>query len=247
MRGETGLPMRAMLLAAGEGTRLRPLTDRMPKPMLSVAGRPVLEHNLCLLARHGIREIIVNLHHCPQAVTDYFGTGERWNVSITYSYELDLLGTAGAVKKVGHFFDEPFLVLYGDNVTTCNVSRMITHHRGKGGFGTVALFKREDVIASGIASFDEEGRITRFLEKPQPEEVFSQWVNAGLMIWEPEVLDWIPADVPYDFGRDVVPKLLSAGRRLYSYPMSEGLWWIDTPADYERVRRLVEKKEVQLT
>ena len=104
--------MKAMILSAGEGTRLRPLTERIPKPMIPIAGRPILEHNIRLLAKHGIRELVINLHHCPDVVTDYFGDGHAWGVSITYSYEPVLLGTAGAVKKVEALFDSTFLVVY---------------------------------------------------------------------------------------------------------------------------------------
>ena len=228
--------MKAMILAAGEGTRLRPLTERMPKPMIAIAGRPILEHNIRLLARHGISELVINLHHCPGAVKDYFGDGHSWGVSITYSYEPVLLGTAGAVKKLESTFDSTFLVVYGDNLTTCDIERLCAFHQEKGGVGTVALFYREDLANSGIAELDENDRITRFLEKPKPEQAFSHWVNAGLLVLEPEVSRHIPAGQPSDFSQDVLPTLLKAGYPLYGYRMRDGLWWIDTLEDLQRVR-----------
>lgn len=232
-----------MALAAGEGTRLRPLTERMPKPMLPIAGRPILEHNIRLLVRHGIRELVINLHHCPEKVVSYFGDGRSLGVAITYSYEPVLLGTAGAVKKAGSFFDGTFLVVYGDNLTNCDIGRLSAFHQEKGGIGTVALFRRDDPLVSGIAGLDENDRITDFLEKPQLHEVFSHWVSAGLLILEQEVLDYVPAEYPSDFGRDVLPALLRAGQALYGYRMSEGLWWIDTLEDYRRVEELAQKGE----
>lgn len=206
--------------------------------MIPIAGRPILEHNVRLLAKHGFREFVVNLHHCPEAVKSYFRDGQAWRVSITYSYEPVLLGTAGAVKNVEDLFDSTFLVVYGDNLTTCDVERLCSFHQQKGGIGTVALFHREDPLNSGIAELDENDRIRRFVEKPKPDQVFSHWVSAGLLVLEPAVLDFIPDKGASDFGRDVFPAILSGGQLLYGYRLSanEGLWWIDTLEDLQRVR-----------
>ena len=238
--------MKAMILAAGGGTRLRPLTERMPKPMVPIAGRPILEYNIRLLAKHGIRELVVNLHHYPDMVVDYFGDGQAWGVSITYSYEPVLLGTAGAVKKVEALFDSTFLMVYGDNLTTCDIGQLCSFHREKKAVGTMALFHRDDPTASGIVGLDEDDRIICFLEKPELHQVFSHWVNAGLLVLEPEVLYYIPADRPSDFGRDILPALIDAGRPLYGYQMSEGLWWIDTLEDYRYVEELAGKGGLRL-
>lgn len=238
--------MRAMILAAGEGTRLRPLTERMPKPMVPVAARPILEYNVRLLAKHGIRKLVINLHHFPEMITGYFGDGKVWGVSIIYSYEPVLLGTGGAVRKVQHLFDDTFLVVYGDNLTTCNLQTLCAFHQEKGGIGTMALFYRDDPTSSGIVELDEDQRIIRFLEKPAPSQVFSHWVNTGLLVLKPEVLDYIPPGQPSDLGRDVLPTLLEAGHPLYGYRMSEGLWWIDTLEDYRRVQKRVSQGRVTL-
>jgi NDP-sugar pyrophosphorylase family protein len=235
-----------MILAAGEGTRMRPLTERLPKPMVRISGRPILEYNIRLLAHYGIRDIIINLHYHPEAIIHYFGDGSAWGVSITYSYEPTLLGTAGAVKKIESFFDSTFLVVYGDNLTTCDLARLCTYHKDKRGTGTVALFHRDDPTASGIVGLDENDRITRFLEKPKRHEVFSRWVNAGILVLEPQVFSHIPANGPSDFGRDVLPAVLAAGCPLYGYRMTEGLWWIDTLEDYQYVEELTKKGGLNL-
>jgi len=238
--------MKAMLLAAGEGRRLRSLTDRIPKPMLRIAGRPILEYNIRLLAYYGFREIIINLYHCPEVVTDYFGDGSRWGVSIRYSLEEKLLGTAGAVKRVQAFFDQTFLVMYGDNLTNCNLNALLARHRATSAMATVALFYRQDVSASGVAVLSEEDRIRRFIEKPQMNSVSSHWVNAGLLVLEPQVLQFIPEDHPVDFGYDVLPALIAEGLPVFGYRMTEKLWWIDTPEAYEQVRLLGEKGGLEL-
>ncbi|HLJ60635.1 MAG TPA: nucleotidyltransferase family protein [bacterium] len=229
-----------MLLAAGLGTRLRPLTDRIPKCMVRVDGRPLLEHTLSWLRSYGVRDVVINLHHLPDVVRDYFGDGGAYGVRITYSYEAELLGTAGAVKRVASCFDGPFFVWYGDNLSTCRLDRLWEFHRARRGLGTVALFHREDPAHSGIVAVDDDGRIRRFVEKPRPGEIFSHWVNAGILVLEPGVLDEIPATGLVDFGRDVFPALLARGEALYGYRMShdEGLWWIDRPQDLALLERI---------
>jgi NDP-sugar pyrophosphorylase family protein len=234
--------MKAMLLAAGEGARLRPLTEKIPKPMLTLGGRPILESNVRLLAAHGGAEIAINLHHQPQAITEHFGDGSEYGVRIRYSHEPELLGTAGAVKALEHFFDNTFYVLYGDNFTDCDLGRLLALHRGTRSRLTMALFHRENAAASGIAQCAEDGRILKFVEKPRPGEVFSQWVNAGALAVEPGVLAMIPREGASDFGRDIVPALLGAGERVHGYKMTENLVWIDSPEDYRRAREAVERR-----
>jgi NDP-sugar pyrophosphorylase family protein len=222
-----------MLLAAGEGQRLRPLTNTVPKCMLPIRDKPILEQNIAWLRRYGVTELIINLHYLPHVIQDYFGDGSRWGVQITYSLEPTMLGTAGGVKRVADFFGETFLVWYGDNLSTCDLSRLIDFHRAKAGLGTIALYLREDVTRSGIIGLDDQERITRFVEKPKIDQVFSHWVNAGIYILKRDVLEFIPDKGESDFGRDVFPAMLAANLSLYGYRMSasEGLWWIDTPED----------------
>jgi NDP-sugar pyrophosphorylase family protein len=237
--------VRAMLLAAGEGQRLGAITSEIPKPMLPLGGKPVLEHNLGLLAAHGISEVAINLHHRPAVIRDYFGDGSKFRMRIRYSEEPALLGTAGAVKNLEEYFEDgTFLVLYGDNFTDCALDRLLELHRRESAACTIAVFHREDVMASGIVDVDGGGRVSRFLEKPAPDQVFSHWVNAGVLAVEPRVLDFIPGGQVRDFGRDVLPALLAAGESIYAYRMKEErLLWIDSPVDYNRAQREMESTE----
>jgi len=238
---------KAMLLAAGRGTRLRPLTDGIPKAMIRIGGKPLLEHTIEHLAGLGIRELVINLYHRPELVQGHFGDGRRWGVRIHYSIERELLGTAGGVKEVQDLLgDGPFVVWYADNLSRCHVHRMYQFHRRRRALITVALYHRKDPTASGIVGVDRNGRIERFLEKPRLDQIFSHRVSAGILIVEPAVLDIIPAQPGVDFGRDVLPLLLVRGERLFGYPLSdsEGLWWIDTPADLERVQSAWEMRSV---
>ena len=242
-----GLPAKAMILAAGQGTRLKPLTNHIPKCMVPVGGKPVLEHAVEHLKRFGVTELVINLCHLPSVVMNYFGDGSDWGVTISYSVEQKPLGTAGGVRNVAGFFDGPFFVWYGDNLSKCDLARLYKLHRAKGGMVTIALFHREDPTRSGIVGLDGSGRVVRFLEKPRPEEVFSHWVSAGIFVLERQVLDAIPAIGSPDFGRDVFPALLARSAALYGYRMleGEGLWWIDTVSDLERVRAVFGKDDMR--
>jgi len=232
--------MKALLLAAGEGKRLRPLTEKLPKPMVPVAGKPILEHNINFLSGWGIREIAINLHHCPEVVTNHFGDGSEFGVTITYSYEPELLGTAGAVKKLEHFFEETFLVFYADNLINCDMAHLLIFHRAHQGIGTIVLHHRDDVSQSGIAILGQFDRVTQFMEKPQEDKVRSHWVSSGIFVLEPEVFKYIPSRIPSDFGKEVLPELLRQSERLYGYRLraDEKIWWIDRVEDYERVQAI---------
>lgn len=234
------LPAQAMLLAAGQGMRLRPLTEQMPKCMVRLGGKPLLEYGVRWLRKHGVTDLAINLHHFPETVTEYFGDGRRWGVHITYSFEPEPLGTAGGVKRMASFFRGPFFVWYGDNLSTCRLDHLWDHHRSCGGAVTIALHHREDPTHGGIVGLDARDRITRFVEKPAGTEAFSHWVNAGIYVLEPAVLAEIPADKGVDFGRDVFPAMLAAGHAVFGYRMfePEQLWWIDRPEDLRRVEHL---------
>lgn len=228
-----------MILAAGPGSRLRPLTARTPKCMMPVGGRPLLEHILRRLGGYGVNDVVINLHHCGAAVREYFGDGRRFGVAITYSEEPRLLGTAGAVRKMARHFRGPFFVWYGDNLSRCRMDRLYRRHVEGRAALTVALFRRRDPAASGIAELDRRGAIVRFVEKPAPGEIFSHWVSAGIFVVEPAVLELLVDGQRADFGHDLIPAMLAGGLALCGYRLSraEGLWWIDTPADYRRLAR----------
>jgi NDP-sugar pyrophosphorylase family protein len=230
--------MKGMILAAGEGKRLRPLTDHVPKPMLPLAGRPLLEHIITHLRDCGVSDLAINLHHQPTIVVDYFGDGSRWGVSLRYSLEESLLGSAGGVKRLQDFFDDTFLVYYGDVFTLADLVPMIELHRRCGVQATMGLYRVPDPWNRGVVELDERQGITRFVEKPPREQVFSDLANAGIYVLEPEVLDWIPVDEPWDFGHDVFPALLGDGIDVAGYVIEDSVIDIGLPEKYEQANRL---------
>jgi NDP-sugar pyrophosphorylase family protein len=207
--------MRALILAAGEGTRLRPLTLDRPKPMLPLGDRPLLEHLVNLLCRHGIREVAINLHYRPESIVDHFGDGSRFGVSITYSFEHHLLGSAGAARALDWFFTEPFVVLYGDVLTDADLTSLVGWHASHGGLATLALYEVDDPTRCGVVELDDVGRIRRFVEKPPPEAVPSNLANAGIYVLDPRLLDLVPGDQVSDFGHNVFPVALDRGLPLF--------------------------------
>jgi len=236
--------IKAMLLAAGEGARLRPLTLHRPKVMLPIAGQPLLVHTLRWLKRYGVEQVAINLHHKSEAITSYCGDGRSWGVEITYSYEEKLLGTAGAVRKLRPFFDETFVLVYGDVLTDLPLDALLRFHREKGpgppsGYLTMALYRVPDPTAVGLVGLDEEGRVVAFKEKPRPEEVFTDLANSGILVLEPGIIEHIPADTFYDFGHHLFPKLLEEGVPMYGWPIPPQTYLLDigTPENYERARR----------
>jgi len=346
--------VKALVLAAGEGTRLRPLTLNKPKPMLPIAGKPLLEHTIAWLRGHGITRIAINLHHQPEAITGYFGDGRRWGVELTYSHEETILGTAGAIKKLEGYFDDTFVVVYGDVLTDLDLTALIEFHnqkrkgireqgnkgireqgnkgireqgdegirgqgnkgkreqgdkgirgqgnkgkreqgdkgirkkgnkgkreqgdkgirkkgnKGKGGrvhglfsllpssllhlfpsplfslfpyqlipLSTISLYRVPNPTECGIVELEADGRITRIVEKPDPEEVFSDLASAGVMVMEAGVMDFIPPNTFYDIGYHLLPDLIARGVRVYGVPIAAGEYLIDigTPEKYEQAQQ----------
>jgi mannose-1-phosphate guanylyltransferase len=228
--------MKAVLLAAGLGTRLRPLTDQRPKCMVEVGGRPLLEWTLEWLGEIGVEEVTINLHHCPDVVVRHFGD-RAGSVAIRYLHEPELLGTAGTVRALRPWLDEErYLVLYADNIIRLDLNRFITLHERRQPVATVALFHRDDVSASGVAELGEDDRILSFTEKPAPGETTSHWVSAGVVLCEASFAEFIPPR-GNDIGRDVLPRLAGEAGLLSGYAMgpAETLLWIDTPTDLARV------------
>lgn len=205
-------------MAAGLGTRLRPLTDFLPKPMVPIANRPVLHHLLNLLARHDIREVGINIHVFPELLKAYFGDGSALGMSIQWSEEAVLLGTAGGTKKLEDYWGrEPILVTSGDGLHDVDVTALIGHHRRTGGLATLAVKPVDDPSAYGVVILDRDTRVRGFQEKPHRDEARSDLANCGVYVIEPELLDRIPADIQYDFGTDVWPALVAAGEPVYAY------------------------------
>ncbi len=232
--------MKAVLLAAGEGTRLGGLTDEVPKVLLPVGGVPVIEHTVRRLERQGFREMYINLHYLPDAIRNHFGDGGRFGVKIAYSYEPQMLGTAGAIHKLlPKLGSGPFLVVYGDNLTDCDFRQLVSLHDEGGAAGTIGVHWREDVTASGVVLCDEKsGRVHRLVEKPSPDEARSlgHWVSAGVFALDREITEMIHPGFS-DFGRDVFPQALERGMALHAYKVKNVIW-IDTPEDYEQAQEL---------
>ncbi|HIK18142.1 MAG TPA: mannose-1-phosphate guanyltransferase [Leptolyngbyaceae cyanobacterium M33_DOE_097] len=216
--------MRAVLMAGGSGTRLRPLTCDLPKPMVPVLNRPIAEHIINLLKRHRITEVIATLHYLPDILRDYFQDGADFGVQMTYAVEEDQpLGTAGCVKNIEELLDDTFLVISGDCITDLDLSAAIRFHRDRQSKATLVLTRVPNPMEFGLVITDKDGRINRFLEKPSTSEVFSDTVNTGIYILEPEVLDYLPINFESDFSKDLFPKLLDMGEPIYGY-VAEGYW-----------------------
>jgi mannose-1-phosphate guanylyltransferase / phosphomannomutase len=215
--------MKAVVMAGGEGNRLRPLTSNQPKPMVPVVGKPCMEHILELLREHGMNEVIVTVAFLPQAIRSYFGEGETLGMQIGYSVEESPLGTAGSVRLTAKQLDETFLVISGDALCDVDLSALVAFHKEKGAAVTIGLKSVENPLEFGIVVTDEEGRVERFLEKPSWGQVFSDTINTGIYVMEPEVLKHVPADRPYDFSKELFPYLLEMGRPIYGHVM-DGYW-----------------------
>ncbi len=216
--------MKAVVMAGGSGTRLRPLTSSTPKPLLPVVGRPMLEHLLLLLRSHGVSEAVITVHYLAQMVRAHHGTGADTGIQLSYATESRPMGTAGSVKLAeSRLRDEPFLVISGDGVTDMNLTALAQAHHETGAAVTVCLARRANPMGMGLVVTGEDGRITRFLEKPDWSQVFTDTVNTGIYMISPEVLEEIPTDEPVDWARDVFPKLLARGAPLYGH-IGEGYW-----------------------
>ena len=216
--------MKAVVLAGGQGTRLKPLTERRPKPLIPVAGRPCIDYILRSLVSAKIRQIVITTGYMSDKLIQSIGDGMQYDASILYSFEERPAGTAGAVKRAGHFVDqETFVVASGDVLADVDIAALVAHHKKAGALATIALTESKEPTEFGIVGLDGEDRIVRFQEKPKPEEVFSHWINAGIYVLEPEVLRYIPEQKECDFSRDVFPALLAEGKTL-SGKRLEGLW-----------------------
>src|ERR687889_1928466 len=216
--------MKAVIMAGGQGTRLRPLTSNQPKPMIPIVGVPCMEHIVDLLKEHGFNDIVVTLQYMPEEIRDYFGDGSDWGVSMSYSVEDVPAGTAGSVKLAEtHLEGDRVLVISGDALTDCDLSRVFSFHEEKAAEATIVLKSVENPLDFGIVITEEDGRISRFLEKPAWGQVFSDTVNTGIYLLEPSIMDEIPEEGEYDFSKELFPKLLEAGRPMYGY-VTEDYW-----------------------
>ena len=238
--------MKAVIMAGGEGTRLRPLTSNTPKPLLPIANRPMMEHILALLKKHGFEEIVVTVAYRANAIRTYFGDGTEFGVKIVYAAEETPLGTAGSVRNAMAELDDTFLVISGDVITDMNLSAVVDFHREKGALATIGLKSVDNPLEFGIVITHEDGSIERFLEKPTWGQVFSDTINTGVYMLEPEIFDYIDSGRSIDFSSDVFPALLEAGKPLYGY-ITEGYWEdVGTLEAYVRAHQDVLDERVEL-
>src|ERR1700716_665986 len=215
--------MKGVIRAGGEATRLRPLTSNQPKPMLPLANRPMMEHIVRLLKEHGFDEIVVTLAFLPQAIRTYFGDGSEFGVRMVYATEEQPLGTAGSVRNAMEELDERFLVISGDVLTDIDLSKIVAFHDAHDALATIGLVAVENPLEFGIVITRDDGSIERFLEKPTWGQVFSDTINTGIFVLEPEIFDYIPGGTAVDFSSEVFPKLLDDGRPLFG-AVAEGYW-----------------------
>jgi NDP-sugar pyrophosphorylase family protein len=229
--------VKAMVMAAGLGTRLRPLTDFLPKPMMPVANRPVLHHLLNLLRRHDVREVGINVHAYPELIQSYFGDGSKLGLSINWSHEPELLGTAGGTKKLEEFWEgETILITSGDGLHDVDVTALLGHHRRTGALATLTVKPVSDPSAYGVVILDRDTRVRGFQEKPTRDEARSDLANCGIYAIEAELLDRIPPDTFYDFGTEVWPSLVAANEQVYAYTTMA--YWNDV-GDLDELRNTI--------
>ncbi len=243
--------MKTMVLAAGEGTRLRDVTDgEIPKPMVEVENKPILEHTLDLLVNFGVEEIIINLHHKGKVIEDYFGN-EWKETPITYSWEKKLLGTAGGVKKVEEEFGETFLVVYGDIVTDIDFESFLEFHNRTDGVGSLLTYKEEDNIEeSGIIFLDRDKQLKKFIEKPSADTIEKNkdknfYANGSVFFLEPEVFDFMDSGF-LDFSKDVFPKIIESEKNLYGYRLPDNAYWheVGNPEKLEKLRQDIKRENL---
>jgi NDP-sugar pyrophosphorylase family protein len=213
--------MKALILSAGLGTRLKPLTNKKPKVMITVGGKPILWYHIRLLKKYGIKDIWINLHYFPDVITKYFGDGSKFGVRISYSFEKELLGTSGALKNSDSEIErafrngKTFIVAYGDILPNFNYRRLLNFHRKRKSMWTEGTHPSAEPWTKGVIETDSKGRITKFVEKGPKKELTSNQVRAGIMVLEPKVLDHIPNGFS-DFGLDIAPKVLKLGLPMYA-------------------------------
>ena len=249
--------MKAMILAAGKGTRVRPITYTIPKPMIPILQKPVMEFLLELLRQHGFDQIMVNVSHLANEIENYFRDGQRFGVQIAYSFEGSIvdgelvgsaLGSAGGMRRIqdfSPFFDDTFVVLCGDALIDLDLTAAVKWHREKGAIATVIMksVPKETVSSYGVIVTDEEGRIKAFQEKPSVEEALSTDINTGIYIFEPEIFKYIPSGVEYDIGSQLFPKLVEVGAPFYGISMD--FEWVDigkVPDYWQAIRDVLSGK-----
>jgi NDP-sugar pyrophosphorylase family protein len=222
--------MQAVILAAGIGERLGSLTQKIPKPMIKVNELPILEHNILMCKKNGVDDILINLHHLPEVIKDYFGNGSKWGVKIQYRYEPKLLGTAGTVYNFRDLLKDSFYVIYGDNYfnSYTSLDNIKNFHDKVNSDFTIALCHVDDISNSGLVNQDSSGKINGFVEKPESNEINEGWVNAGIYYLTLELLNGVENNFN-DFGVHLIPYLIKSRYNVYGIKLNNKVIAIDTP------------------
>jgi len=247
---------KAIILCAGKGTRLLPITKNIPKPMIPLGKYPLLEYNILLCKKNGIEEIFINTSHLPEKIKGYFGDGSRWGVKIVYSFEKDLLGTAGALQNFKDYLDEDFLVIYGDNLTNLNLTEMLKYHKEKKSLAT--LFIYQDIITDkestpGAIVVNEKKEVKQVIEHPTKEEAIEleqipeskKYINAGIYILNPKILTYI-TQTPRDFSKDIFPKLIASGKKIIGFTSSCFFRELGSKERYELTQKDISENRLDL-
>lgn len=236
--------MKVVIMAAGLSTRLLPLTESCPKPMLKVQSRPMIEHVILSLVNQGFSNIIITLYYKPEVIVNYFKDGSNFRAHIEYSYEEELLGTAGSIKKLENLLDDDFLVCSGSYLLDkIDFQDLIKTHKRKDALGTIVLGKipaEKDLKNFGQAILDQQNRVVRFQEKPRKS--FSHWVHTTYQIYSPKIFEYIPSNKYYSIPDDLIPNILDSGK-LYGYKYDEMFWGISTYESYIRTKRMLESNK----
>ncbi len=239
--------MKAIILSAGLGSRTKPLTNLYPKVMLKIGGKPILEHQIILCRKHGIKEIAINLHYKPKVITDYFHDGANWGVKISYSHEKKLLGTAGALKKLTNYWNgQTFLMLYGDNFTNVDLSKIIKFSQKNNAPCNLTLYRSSEPWAMGTVLTDNNGRVTQFAEKTAKDKIRTNWVDAGITVFNPKILKHIPPNTYFDLGKDFYPLLLKKGGLIRARKINGYVQDIGTPERYAKAKKDFQKGIIKL-
>lgn len=236
--------MQAVILAGGRGSRLHPLTETIPKTMIPILNRPLLEYPLSKFADYGIDEVFLTLHHLPESISNYFGSGQNFDIALRYALEERPMGTAGGVKSLESHFTGTIVVSNGDVFTNLDLSRAISFHREKGAIATIVLTQVDSPSAFGMVETDSDHRILGFVEKPLPEQVTTNWINAGTYILEPGALSYVPDKESCMFERDLFPNLLDSHAPVYGFPSRA--YWMDlgTPVNYLKLHNDLLYREI---
>lgn len=240
--------LKALVLAAGKSTRISPISKGRPKPLIEIEGEAIIARNLRWLAAEGIDEVFVNLHYKPEDIRDFVGNGSRFGLRVSYAFEPEILGTAGAAKALQSHFSKPFLVVYGDNLIDTRIADLLATHTKREADATVAVFDRNrhphTGIAGGRVRVDASNQIIDFREGA--DDSVSPLVNAGVYVLEPRVLDRVPANTFFDFAKDVFPAMIDAQQTMIAAPITGYCLGLDTPESFKRAEHLIENRKIQL-